>query len=278
MSNSASASSFTSFTNPAGTPEAVREVYTGPERELWELLMGEQIHIDGFASSMALAEKAQVAANIKAIDLCCCSGAGLRFLAKFRGLASGIGVDMTPAVLELGEQRNRRDKVADKIRLVQADATRTGLPHASTDLVWGEDAWCYVTDKKALVREAVRLVKQGGTIAITDWMWGSQPADAAGATRFLSFMKFPNLFSLADYQAAFEASGAIVSVQEDTKRYAPAIERYLSNVANQYTYDALRIIGFDQAMAGAIIGEMQHALDLAKRGMLMQGMIVARKK
>ena len=31
----------------------VQGVYSGPEGELWELIMGEQIHIGGFASSMA---------------------------------------------------------------------------------------------------------------------------------------------------------------------------------------------------------------------------------
>lgn len=256
---------------------AVRQVYAGAEGRLWELIMGEQIHIDGFASSMALAAKAGVQPGLTAVDLCCCSGAGLRFLAKFHGLARGTGVDMTPEVLALGAQRNRRDGVADRITLVQADATRTGLPDASADLVWGEDAWCYVTGKQALVREAVRVAKPGAIIACTDWMWGPATVDAAAARRFLGFMKFPDLFTLADYRAAFAAAGATVTVAEDTGRFAPAIERYLGNVANQYTYDALRIIGFDQAMAGTIIGEMQHALELGRRGALIQGLIVARK-
>lgn len=34
----------------------VLAVYDGPEGDLWELIMGEQIHIGGFSSSMALAE------------------------------------------------------------------------------------------------------------------------------------------------------------------------------------------------------------------------------
>jgi hypothetical protein len=36
----------------------VQAVYSGPEGDLWELIMGEQIHIGGFISSMELAEKA----------------------------------------------------------------------------------------------------------------------------------------------------------------------------------------------------------------------------
>ena len=33
----------------------VQAVYSGPEGRLWELIMGQQIHIGGFTSSMDLA-------------------------------------------------------------------------------------------------------------------------------------------------------------------------------------------------------------------------------
>ena len=38
----------------------VQAVYSGPEGRLWELLMGEQIHIGGFQSSMDLAQRADM--------------------------------------------------------------------------------------------------------------------------------------------------------------------------------------------------------------------------
>ena len=38
--------------------ENVQAVYSGPEGDLWELIMGEQIHIGGFQSSMDLATRA----------------------------------------------------------------------------------------------------------------------------------------------------------------------------------------------------------------------------
>jgi len=47
----------------------VQAVYSGPEGELWEMIMGEQIHIGGFASSMDLAEKAGVGPGMKGVDL-----------------------------------------------------------------------------------------------------------------------------------------------------------------------------------------------------------------
>jgi hypothetical protein len=41
-------------TQHANTLEAVRAVYSGAEGELWELLMGQQIHIGGFKASADL--------------------------------------------------------------------------------------------------------------------------------------------------------------------------------------------------------------------------------
>ena len=70
----------------------VQVVYSGPEGVLWELIMGEQIHIGGFASSTELAEKAGIGSGLKGVDLCCCNGAGMRFLVRFRDVAGMVGV------------------------------------------------------------------------------------------------------------------------------------------------------------------------------------------
>ena len=66
----------------------VQAVYSGPEGNLWELIMGEQIHIGGFTSSMDLAERAGIKPGDRGVDLCCCSGAGMRFLVRFKNVAS----------------------------------------------------------------------------------------------------------------------------------------------------------------------------------------------
>jgi hypothetical protein len=48
----------------------VQAVYSGAERQLWELLMGEQIHLGGLKSSLDLAERAGLQAGQIGIDLC----------------------------------------------------------------------------------------------------------------------------------------------------------------------------------------------------------------
>ena len=148
----------------------VKNVYDGPEGVLWELIMGEQIHIGGFASSMDLAEKAGIGSDMNGVDLCCCNGAGMRFLVRFRGVARMHGIDATEAVVEQGRQRCEQEGLADKIEFTLADVCDSGLADASADFVWGEDAWCYVVDKDKLISEAARIIEPGGTIAFTDWI------------------------------------------------------------------------------------------------------------
>ncbi|NQU24403.1 MAG: methyltransferase domain-containing protein [Candidatus Nealsonbacteria bacterium] len=256
----------------------VQAVYGGPEGDLWELVMGEQIHIGGFLSSMDLAEKAGISPGSSGVDLCCCNGAGMRFLVRFQEVAKMHGVDATETVVERGRQRCEAEGSADRIAFTVADVCDSGLPGAEADFVWGEDAWCYVVDKDKLVSEAIRLVKPGGTVAFTDWVEGPAGLTDEEATRFLSFMKFPSLQDLDGYTGLLRDGGCEVVVCEDTGRFAPYVDLYLNMLNMQLTYDALRIIGFDTELMGSLAGEMVFMQELAHVGKIAQGLFVAKKK
>lgn len=255
----------------------VQNVYSGAEGDLWELIMGHQIHIGGFKSSMDLAERAQIGSGQRGVDLCCCNGAGMRLLVRFRGVIQMTGVDATPNVVERGKARCAAEGLADKINFVCADVCQSGLPSGSADFVWGEDAWCYVEDKPRLIAEAARIVRSGGKIAFTDWVLGATPMTSAELERFLTFMKFPNVQSIPGYQQLLEQNGCRVLEASDTGRFAPYMDLYLEMIDKQLTYDALRIIGFDMNVMQGLGGEMQFVRDLAHAGKIAQGRFIAQK-
>jgi SAM-dependent methyltransferase len=256
----------------------VQAVYDGAEGDLWELLMGEQIHMGGFKSSLDLAERAGVGAGQKGVDLCCCNGAGMRFLVRFRDVASMTGVDATRTVVERGRARCQEDGLADRIRFEFADVCKSGLPDAEADFVWGEDAWCYVEDKPQLIAEAARIVKPGGTIAFTDWVEGAGGLSDAEAERFLRFMKFRTLCDISEYRDLLERNGCEVVEAEDTGRFAPHVDLYLQMVDMQLTYDALKILGFDSEALAAAAGELGFIRELAHAGKVAQGRFIARRR
>jgi SAM-dependent methyltransferase len=237
--------------------------------------MGEQIHIGGLTSSMDLANRAAIGEGTSGVDLCCCNGAGMRFLLRFANVATMTGVDATQTVVDHGRQRCEAEGLTDRIGFVLADACDTTLPGGEADFVWGEDAWCYVSDKAALIAEAARLVKPSGTIAFTDWIEGPAGLSDTEAARFLTFMKFPNVQDIDGYRGLLAASGCEVKVAEDTGRFAPYVDLYLNMLNMQLTYDALKIIGFDMELMAAMGGEMEFMQTLACEGKIAQGMFVA---
>jgi SAM-dependent methyltransferase len=257
--------------------ENVQAVYGGPEGDLWELVMGEQIHIGGFQSSTDLARRAGIGPGMQGIDLCCCTGAGMRFLTKFCGVSSMRGVDATAKVVERGRQRCQALGLERQIAFTLADVCASGLPSSSADFVWGEDAWCYVVDKTRLIAEAARLIKPGGVIAFTDWVEGPKELSPEEAGRFLTFMKFPSLQDLSGYRDLLIANGCQVRAAEDTGRFAPSVDLYLDMLNKQLTYDALRIIGFDLPLMEALGKEMVFMQGLAHAGKIIQGLFVAQK-
>lgn len=255
----------------------VQAVYDGAEGRLWELIMGEQIHVGGLQSSQDLAARAGIGAGMRGVDLCCCNGAGMRYLVRFRDVDSMTGVDATGTVVEQGRRRCAEEGLADRIEFVQADACESGLPSDGADFVWGEDAWCYVTDKPRLVAEAARIVKPGGTIAFTDWVEGPAGLSDAEAERLLGFMKFPSLCGLDDYARLLAKSGCEVVDAADTKRFASHVDLYLQMVGMQLGYDAAKILGFDARAMEAVTEEFLFLQELAHAGGIAQGRFIARR-
>jgi SAM-dependent methyltransferase len=257
--------------------EDVKAVYGGPEGELWKLIMGEQIHIGGFQSSMDLAERAGIREGMRGIDLCCCIGGGMRFLVRFKGVDEMRGVDATERMVREGRSICEREGLSARITFHLADVCDSGLPDESADFIWGEDAWCYVSDKERLIKEAARLVKPGGVIAFTDWIEGEKGLADDEAARYLKFMKFPSVLDSNGYRSLLKSSGCAVETAIDTGRFAPYADLYINMLGNQLTYDALKIISFDTALLNALAGEMNFMKGLAEEGKIAQGLFIARK-
>lgn len=257
------------------TLKDVNAVYDGPEGRLWELIMGEQIHVGGFSHSMILAEKAGIKDGQKVLDLCSALGAGLRFLVKnFK--VRGFGLDGTKTMFEESLKRTERDGMTSYIDIKFGDVTDIPWPENTFDVVWGEDAWCYVTDKAKLISEAARVLKDDGVIAFTDWVEGPAGLSEEDAERINRFMKFPYTESQQGYVKLLEEKGFAVKVSEDlTPEFAEYIDLYIQMLSRQLSFDALRLIGWDLDTFKGMGAEMQFMLDKVREGSFGRARIVA---
>lgn len=259
------------------TLKDVQNVYDGAEGVLWELIMGEQIHVGGFMSSMTLAEKAGIKAGQSGLDLCSALGGGCRFLVdNFK--VRMCGVDATETMIRKSNERAAAGGYSERIEFKLGDVTDTPYPDDHFDFVWGEDAWCYVLDKGKLICEAVRVLKPGGTLAFTDWIEGSAGLSDPEADRINAFMKFPYMESVAGYRHLIEQAGMeIITCEELTAEFAEFVDLYLNMLSRQLTFDALKIIGNDMDLFRAMGGEMGFMKEAASAGKMGRGRFIARK-
>jgi ubiquinone/menaquinone biosynthesis C-methylase UbiE len=259
------------------TLQDVRAVYEGPEGKLWELIMGEQIHVGGWGSSMELAKRANMKKGLKVLDLCSALGAGLRFLVENFQII-GFGLDGTSQMVRESRKRIRAAGLADRITIQYGDVTRIPWTDRTFDLIWGEDAWCYVTDKDKLIAESARVLRTGGTIAFTDWIEGENGLSDDEADRINAFMKFPYMESAKGYKTLLEQHGFTINHSDDlTEDFADHIRLYIEMLTKQLTFDALNLIGNDFPLFQAMGGEMQFMLDMARRGKFGRGRWIAVK-
>jgi SAM-dependent methyltransferase len=201
----------------------------------------------------------------------------MRALVRFCSVARMVGVDATEQVVERGRETCRREGFDDRISFVLGDACATGLAAGAADFVWGEDAWCYVERKDALIVEAARLLPPGGTIAFTDWVEGPAGLSCAEAKRLLRHMRFPNILAVSDYRDLLLDAGFGVEVAQDTGRFAPHFSLYREIVTRQLTYDALKAVGFNAARMEALERERDFIAEIAREAKLIQAMFVARR-
>jgi SAM-dependent methyltransferase len=122
-----------------------------------------------------------VGAGSAALDLGCGVLGVLHLLAGRVG-ADGrvVGVDREPRMVESGRELVEQHGLA--VELVQADATATGLPGGSFDLVHARTLLLNVANPEQILAEMVRLTKPNGVVAVQEpdaGAWSCDPPHPA---------------------------------------------------------------------------------------------------
>ena len=99
------------------------------------------------------------------------AGTGYFTLAVAPMLETGkvIALDLSPEMLDSLSRRAREKHLTARVDAMVADATRTGLPDSSVDLVMSGNLLHELPDPPAAVQEIARVLRPGGRVVIHDF-------------------------------------------------------------------------------------------------------------
>lgn len=210
----------------------VNGIYEGPVGVLWEVLMGEEIHVGGERETEILAEKARITRNMMVLDVCSALGGPARHLARKYGCRVK-GLDATIKMVNEATERTKSEGLSHLVTFRPGNALDMPFHAGTFDVVWGQDAWCYITDKKKLISEAHRVLKPGGTIAFTDWIQTGNMTDMEWEN-LNNFMAFPYMETLEGYeQLLMEEGFAIVEIEDISKDFVCHCHIYQNKLRNE---------------------------------------------
>lgn len=103
----------------------------------------------------------QFTAGKDVLEVACGTGPGLGYLASTA--RSLIASDLTPSIVARAKAH-----YGDRVRIEVGDATATGLPDHSLDVIIIFEALYYIPDANKFVAECKRLLRPGGTVLVSN--------------------------------------------------------------------------------------------------------------
>ena len=121
-----------------------------------------------YLEAMAIDQAATV------LDLGCGTGVAMRAIAARPGFGGVVtGIDLSSHLLDIARRLAADERVSDRVRFVVGDSRGLDLPDGSFDAVVAHTLVSHVDDPRAVLVEALRLVKPGGMVGIFDGDYAS---------------------------------------------------------------------------------------------------------
>jgi len=269
----------------AGVVDQTKDYYDGPADQIYRDIWGENVHIGTFAreddslqdamarSNINMAEGAGLSARDLVLDVGCGYGALARFLSEKYGCRV-LATNISDKEIAWGQELTEKAGLADKVSFEWADFHDLPYTEGSFDVYWSQEAFLHAADKRKVLREAHRVLRDGGRLVFTDLLvrHGTPQADRE---RIYARVKSPDMWDAGDYAAALKEVGFSIDRQEDwSENVAPTyawVRRELERRRDEFT----RRIGRD--VVERTLDALQFWVDSAKAGKIGWAYFVARR-
>jgi ubiquinone/menaquinone biosynthesis C-methylase UbiE len=170
--------------------------------------------VESFAGVGYHFDLAAIVADEYVVDLG--SGSGMDVFVAALAVGAGgtvVGVDMTPEQLAKSETL-RRDGGFEQVSFADAHIEDLPLEDASADVVVSNGVINLVADKPAVFREAARILRPGGRLALSDIVTTVPLADSIVCDSDLWAACIGGAAQQDDYQRAIESAGLQIELMK----------------------------------------------------------------
>jgi sterol 24-C-methyltransferase len=115
-----------------------------------------------------IADRLQLAAGMKVLDIGCGVGGPMRNIARY-SQARVTGVNLSEYQIRRGSMHNRKAGLEGLCGFVRADFMKLPIASDSYDAAYDFEATCHTSDKAAVYREIFRTLRPGASFAGNDW-------------------------------------------------------------------------------------------------------------
>ena len=211
---------------------------------------------------LAMAQYLALGEGTVLADLACgAGGPGLWIAAQCR--ASVIGVD--PSFAGLSQARKRAEQVglANRSRYEQGTFASTGLGHGAADAALSVDAIQYAPDKTGVFREASRILRPGGRLAVS--AFEVDPERVAG-------IPVLGVDPVPDYAPLLETAGFAIDSYKESVGWADRVSAAFGAVM-----EAMPTLTDEMGEAAAASLQMEAAVTLQLRPYRRRVIVHARR-
>ncbi|MBL8701054.1 MAG: methyltransferase domain-containing protein [Alphaproteobacteria bacterium] len=188
----------------------------------------DEFHVRGREATLSLAQRLALRGGERVLDVGSGIGGPARRLATLAAVEV-VGIDLTPAFVDLANEFSRLTGLADRVRFRAADALALPFADASFDVVWTQHVQMNIADKDRFCAEMFRVVRPGGRLALYDILQGPG-GDVVYPTPWASVPELSRLATPAVYRASVERAGFAIESWDDVTEAASiwAAKRYAS--------------------------------------------------
>jgi sarcosine/dimethylglycine N-methyltransferase len=194
----------------------------------------DHFHGRGLAGTQEIAARLALRPGEQLVDI----GSGIGGPARWFAATFGVqvtGVDLTPEFCAAAEALNAITGLAGRVRILQGSALALPLPDAAFDAGYSQNVIMNIADKPLFYREAYRVLRPGGRLALSNLCAGPAgepyfPAPWA-TSHDTSFLQTPDSMRADLAAAGFE----VVDFRDITPDMLEALRRFREQVGKSAT-------------------------------------------